>query len=85
MNRAFSPDQFAVHKTRGDASDWYDIGPLALESYSPPLPPLAEQTRIVAELDAEAARIEAVRGLVPLFESKIARVLTRVWGSAPGQ
>lgn len=43
-----------------------------------PLPPLEEQRRIVAELDAEAARIEAVRGLIPAFESKIQRVLARV-------
>ena len=42
---------------------------------------LTEQARIVAELDAEAARIEAVRGLVPHFESRIARVLARVWGT----
>ena len=46
-----------------------------------PLPPLAEQERIVAELDAEAARLEAVRGLLPAFEAKIQRVLDRVWNS----
>ncbi len=46
-----------------------------------PLPPLAEQRRIVAELDAEAAQMEAVRSLVPRFEAKIQRVLDRVWGN----
>jgi restriction endonuclease S subunit len=46
-----------------------------------PLPPLPEQVRIVADLDAEAARLEAVRGLIPTFEAKIARVLARVWGT----
>lgn len=46
-----------------------------------PLPPLPEQERIVAELDAEAARLEAVRGLIPDFEAKIQRVLARVWGA----
>lgn len=45
-----------------------------------PLPPLAEQERIVAELDAEAARLEAVRSLLPRFEAKIQLVLDRVWG-----
>jgi hypothetical protein len=45
------------------------------------LPPLAEQRRIVAELDAEAAQMEAVRSLLPRFEAKIQRVLDRVWGS----
>jgi len=47
-----------------------------------PLPPLPEQERIVAELDAEAARLEAVRGLVPAFEAKIQRTLARVWGTS---
>lgn len=47
-----------------------------------PLPPLKEQRRIVAELDAEAAQIEAVRALIPSNEIKIQRVLDRVWGKA---
>ena len=46
-----------------------------------PLPPLEEQRRIVAELDAEAAQMEAVRALLPRFEAKIQRVLDRVWGN----
>lgn len=43
--------------------------------------PDPEQERIVTELDAEAARMEAVRGLIPAFEAKIARTLARVWGT----
>ena len=46
-----------------------------------PLPPLSEQRRIVSELDAEAAQMEAVRSLLPRFEAKIQRVLDRVWGN----
>ena len=46
-----------------------------------PLPPLPEQRRIVAELDAEAAQMETVRSLLPRFEAKIKRVLDRVWGN----
>ena len=42
-----------------------------------PLPPMSEQRRTVAELDAEA-----VRALLPRFGAKIQRVLDRVWGSA---
>jgi type I restriction enzyme M protein len=53
-----------------------------LKAIEIPLPPLPEQERIVAELDAEAARIEAVRGLIPAFEAKIQRVLARVWGNS---
>ena len=47
-----------------------------------PLPPLTEQRQIVAELDAEAAQVEAVRALVPRYEAKIQRLLARVWGTA---
>jgi hypothetical protein len=36
---------------------------------------------IVAELDAEAAQMDAVRALLPRFEAKIQRVLDRVWGN----
>ncbi len=36
-----------------------------------------------AELDAEAAQMEAVRSLLPRFEAKIQRVLDRVWGNTP--
>ena len=52
-----------------------------LKAIEIPLPPLAEQRRIVAELDAEAAQMEAVRSLLPRFEAKIQRVLDRVWGT----
>ena len=48
-----------------------------------PLPPLEEQRRIVAELDAEAAQMDSVRALLPRFEAKIQRVLDRVWGNGP--
>ena len=47
-----------------------------------PLPPLPEQRRIVAELDAEAAEVATVRALIPRTEAKIQRVLARVWGTA---
>ena len=42
---------------------------------------LEEQRRIVSELDAEAAQMDAVRSLIPVFEAKIQRVLDRVWGN----
>ena len=60
-----------------------NISPRQILEYQIPLPPLAEQERIVTELDAEAARMEAVRGLIPAFEAKIARTLARVWGTPP--
>lgn len=58
------------------------LWPSSAESLQIPLPPKPEQERIVAELEAEAAKVEAVRGLVPLYESKIQRTLARVWGTA---
>src|SRR5437667_9323188 len=39
-----------------------------------PFPPLDEQRRVVAEM-------EAVRSLLPRFEATIQRVLDRVWGN----
>jgi hypothetical protein len=38
--------------------------------------------QIVAELDAEAAEVAAVRALIPRTEAKIQRVLARVWGTS---
>lgn len=46
-----------------------------------PLPPLAEQRRIVSELDAEAAQLDAVRARLPRFAAKIKRVFARVRGN----
>ncbi len=47
-----------------------------------PVPSIEEQQRIVKELDAEAAEIEAVRALVPRYKAKIDSVLDRVLGSS---
>jgi len=62
----------------GVAPGWYQSG---LWPYEIPLPPLPEQRRLVAELDAEAAQMDSVRALLPRFEAKIQRVLDRVWGN----
>jgi type I restriction enzyme S subunit len=68
-------------KSASTGSTVLGIKASSLKEIRIPLPPLPEQERIVAELDAEAARIEAVRGLIPAFEAKIQRVLARVWGT----
>jgi type I restriction enzyme S subunit len=52
-----------------------------LKAIEIPLPPLEEQYRIVAELDAEAAQMDTVRSLIPRFEAKIQRVLDQVWNA----
>ena len=45
-----------------------------------PLPPLATQQAIVAEIEAEQALVAANRELIARFEQKIQTTLARVWG-----
>ncbi|MGQ0528634.1 MAG: N-6 DNA methylase [Panacagrimonas sp.] len=45
-----------------------------------PLPPLATQRVIVAEIEAEKALVAANRELITRFEQKIQATLARVWG-----
>ena len=77
-----SPDYQAhiMKQTSGVAQKYISLG--SLRALEIPLPPLPEQRRIVAELDAEAAEVAAVRALIPRYEAKIQRVLARVWGTA---
>lgn len=45
-----------------------------------PLPPLAEQEKIVAEIEAEQRLVEGNRQLIERMEQKIAATLARIWG-----
>ena len=47
-----------------------------------PLPPIAKQQVIVAEIGAEQALVSANRELIVRFEKKIQATLARVWGDA---
>ena len=60
-------------ETWGVAPGWYSIGAL-------PLPPLATQQAIVAEIEAEQTLVAANRELITRFEQKIAATLARIWG-----
>lgn len=51
-----------------------------VNEYQIPLPPLATQQQIVAEIEAEQALVAANRELITRFEKKIQAALTRVWG-----
>jgi len=51
-----------------------------LKEYSIPLPPLATQQAIVAEIEAEQSLVAANRELIALFEKKIQATLARIWG-----
>ena len=44
-----------------------------------PLPPLATQQAIVAEIEAEQALVAANRELIARFEQKIQSTLARIW------
>jgi type I restriction enzyme M protein len=50
-----------------------------LKEYSIPLPPLATQQAIGAEIEAEQALVVANRELIARFEKKIQATLARVW------
>jgi len=45
-----------------------------------PLPPLAAQQQIVAEIEGEQKLVKANRDLIAHFERKIQSVLARLWG-----
>jgi type I restriction enzyme M protein len=47
-----------------------------------PLPPLATQQAIVAEIEAEQALVAANRELISRFEKKIQASLARIWGES---
>ena len=51
-----------------------------VENYQIPLPPLATQQAIVAEIEAEQALVAANRELITRFEQKIQATLARIWG-----
>lgn len=51
-----------------------------IEAIQIPLPPLAIQHQIVAELEAERKLVKANRKLVEIFEKKIQVKLAEVWG-----
>ena len=51
-----------------------------LKTLEIPLPPLATQQAIVAEIEAERALVSANRELAERMEQRIAAAIGRVWG-----
>jgi type I restriction enzyme M protein len=51
-----------------------------VREYPVPLPPLAVQRQIVADLEAERKLVEANRELIARMEAKIKAKLAEVWG-----
>ena len=61
-----------------------NISPRDILDYEIPLPSLATQQAIVAEIEAEQALVAANRELIARFEKKIQATLARVWGEEAG-
>jgi type I restriction enzyme M protein len=66
----------------GTSGSMKNIAKSQLLSITVPLPPLATQQAIVAEIEAEQALVAANRELIARFEQKIQATLARVWGEA---
>ena len=51
--------------------------------YQIPLPPLAEQERVVAEIEAQRRKVEEYRALADTMEQEIAQTIARIWEDKP--
>jgi type I restriction enzyme M protein len=69
-------------KTVGQGANIRNLSQGILNELKIPLPPLATQQAIVAEIEAEQALVAANRELITRFEAKIQATLARVWGEA---
>ena len=67
-------------KTVGQGANIRNLSQVILNELKVPLPPLATQQAIVAEIEAEQALVAANRELIARFEKKIQATLARVWG-----
>jgi type I restriction enzyme M protein len=63
---------------QGNTMPYIKLG--MLSEFQVPLPPLATQQAIVAEIEAEQALVAANRELLTRFEQKIQATLARIWG-----
>ena len=77
--------EFMTRNAVGAAGNMPKINQGIVESIPIPLPPLATQQAIVAEIEAEQALVAANRELIARFEKKIQATLTRVWGEETPQ
>jgi type I restriction enzyme M protein len=75
-----SRDFAEMIKTVGQGANIRNLSQGILNGLEIPLPPLATQQAIVAEIEAEQALVAANRELIARFEKKIQATLARVWG-----
>jgi type I restriction enzyme M protein len=71
---------FLTRNAVGAAGSMPKINQGIVERVPIPLPPLATQQAIVAEIEAEQALVAANRELITRFEQKIQATLARIWG-----
>jgi len=72
--------EFVTRNAVGAAGSMPKINQAIVENIPIPLPPIATQQAIVAEIEAEQALVAANRELIARFELKIQATLARVWG-----
>jgi type I restriction enzyme M protein len=75
-----SRDFAEMIKTVGQGSNIRNLSQGILSELRIPLPPLATQQAIVAELETEQALVAANSELITRFEQKIQTTLARIWG-----
>ena len=73
--------EFVTRNAVGAAGSMPKINQGIVESIPIPLPPLATQQAIVAEIEAEQALVAANRELIRRMEAKVKAAIDRVWGS----
>jgi type I restriction enzyme M protein len=78
-----SRDFTEMIKTVGRGANIQNLSQGILKELKIPLPPLATQQAIVAEIEAEQALVAANRKLITRFEKKIQTTLARIWGETP--
>ena len=77
LGSAFVFTQFKQAATGGVVSN---LNSEIVRSVNVPIPPLAIQQAIVAEIEAEQALVAANRELIKRMEQKVQTVLARIWG-----
>ena len=75
-----SRDFAEMIKTVGQGANIRNLSQGILNELEIPLPPLATQQAIVAEIESEQALVAANRELIARFEIKIQATLARIWG-----
>ena len=72
--------QHAHHGSQSAGAVFKNLTTSQISEFKIPLPPLATQQAIVADIEAEQALVATNRELITRFEKKIQATLARIWG-----